>query len=67
MAIVMADQDQEQEQLEEEYNDGETHDKANATKGPANLAELQRQLRNQVAEVDQHIRRYREASDSSTE
>jgi hypothetical protein len=65
MIISMAAQ--EQEQLEEEYNDGETHDQANAAEGPDNLAELQRQLRNQVADVDQHMRRYKEAIDSNTE
>jgi hypothetical protein len=65
MAITMADQ--EQEQLEEEDNDGETHDQVNAAEGPENIAELQRQLRNQVADVDQNMRRYQEARDSSTE
>jgi hypothetical protein len=65
MAIAMADQ--EQEQLEGEDNDGETHEQENEVEGPDNLAELQRQLRNKVAKLDQQIKRYQEISDSSTE
>jgi hypothetical protein len=64
MTIAMAYQ--EQEQLEKEDNDGETNDQANATEGPENITELQRQFRNQVADLDQHMRWYKEAIDSST-
>jgi hypothetical protein len=65
MTIAMADQ--EQEQLKQEENDGEIHEQANEAEEAENLAELNRQLRNQVAEVDQHIKMYQETSDSSTE
>jgi hypothetical protein len=68
MAIVMASQEQEQlEEEEEDNDDGEMNDQVNAARGSENIAELQRQLLNQaVADADQQMRMYQEASDSSS-
>jgi hypothetical protein len=49
---------QEEEELEEEDKYGEMNDQVNATEGLDNIAYLQRQLLNQVADVDQHMRTY---------
>jgi hypothetical protein len=46
---------QEEEILEEEDNDVEMNDQANATERLENIEELQQQLMNQVADVDQQI------------
>jgi hypothetical protein len=64
MANAMATQ--EEEILEEEDNDGEMNDQVNETEGLENVEELQQQLINQVADVDQQIQMLQEASDSNT-
>jgi ABC-type polar amino acid transport system ATPase subunit len=65
MAITMADR--EQEQLEQEENHGEIHGPGSKPEEAENLTEENRQLRNQVAEVYQHIKMYQENSDSTNQ
>jgi hypothetical protein len=64
MANAMATQ--EEEILEEEDNDGEMYDQLSTPEGVYNIEELQQQLMNQLADVEQHIRMLQEASDSNT-
>jgi hypothetical protein len=49
-----------------EDNDGSMNDQVNETEGLDSIKELQQNLINQVADVDQQIRMLQEASDSNT-
>jgi hypothetical protein len=63
MANAMATQ--EEEILEEKDNDGEMNDQVNETEGSDSSEELQQQLMNRVADVNQQMRMFHEARDSN--